>query len=498
MRNDEPNDLKQIIIKYEIAKSEGKICYLDSESYMDIVEHFCRVNRYSAALEAVDAGLAVHPDCNDLKIIKVNALICTKQFDKARLLLDSLDPESDIDILFFRGELQIALNQDFDGAEKYFRQWIDTDEKNLDLSNEDDRLCFKDDFLQVLASVYELKHWMYNPASMIQRWVKLYIEKCSPLTGDEKDMDMARICHDEMMLSEEIKMYTAFLDNNPYLDGGWTYLATLYNSLGDTEETLNAAEFALAVNPDDISAMVLKGSCLQNRNNFVEAEKLFRKYIEVTYDPFVGVSLAECLISQGKIDEANDHLKMAEKKLTTRYMDKLLQLEIRKSISKAYYMAGMYKDALRLTNLVLKYDSLSVEFIIQKANILLKTGKVNSAIKEFHKAIVMSGESFDTIQSVALYLYNQKQWELAGLFFKGIIDKQLSPNYVHCYAKLAMCCLKTGDYEGFLENLQLACNLCEDDVQLTWWNELEDENIDPADYYSFLKRKFVDDRPELL
>lgn len=498
MRNEESKDFIQIMEKYEAARRQGKTCYLDSDDFIDITEHFSRLNMFREALEAAELGLVVHPDNDDLKVTKVNALICTRSYEKAQRVLDTLDPKSNIDVYFFRGELSIALKQDFDGAENYFRQWIEADEECLDLSNEEDKICLKEDFIHVLASVYELKHWMYSPTSMIHRWVDLYMEKCSPLMGDDKDQELVRICHEEMMFSAEIKLYTAFLDNNPYLDGGWTYLASLYNMVGDVDETLNAAEFALAVNPDDYNAMVLKGACMQSRKNFVEAEKIFRKYIEVTGDPYICVSLAECLVPQGKYDEARESLKMAEKQVATKVKDKSQQQEIRKYISSAYYIAGMYKDALRMTNQVLKYIPLSLEFLLQKGSILLRTGNVDSAVTVFNNAIDVAEGSFDSVMSVALELFGEKQWEYAEIYFKMIIENRLSPKYIHYYVKLAVCCLNTGDYDGFLQNLKLACRLCKDDVKMTWSHELEEGHVDSADYYSFLKKLFVDDRRKIL
>ncbi len=498
MKNNKSQELMKVLNKYSTARKEGKACYMDSDDYLDVVEHFCRCNMYKAALEATEAGLEVHPDCVDLKISKVNTLICTKQFEKAKQVLDTIDPEDNIDVYFFRGELLVALNQDFDGAEKSFRKWIEEDEKNVDFSNPKEKANFKENFMQVLASVYELKHWMYSSTSLIHNWVELYIEKCSPLTGDMTDQELVKICHEEMMLSDAIRLWTAVLDNNPYIERGWTYLATLYNMVGDNEEALNAAEFALSVNPNDYSSMALRGACLQRQNNFVEAEKMFRKYIETTGDMCASVALAECLVPQGKTDEAHECLKMSEQYATTRIKDKSQQLEQRKYISSAYYVANMYKDALRLTNLVLKYDPLSVEYILQKAGILLRTGKVESAVTVFNTAIDVAGEAFDTVLTAALELYDEKQWAYAVTYFKMIIDKRMDLEYMHYYAKLAVCCYKTGDIDGFLENLQWACNLCADDVKATWWNELEDGDVSPEDYYTFLKKWFVDEGHEMM
>lgn len=498
MKDDKSQDIVQILLKYTAARREGKTCYMDSDDYLDLVDHYSCCNMFSDALEAVESGIGLHPDCEDLKVAKVNALICTKQYDAAQRLLDTLDPEDNIDVYYFRAELLVALKQDFDGAERNFRKWIVEDGKNFDLSNAKDRANYKENFLQVLSAVYEMKHWMYSPTTMIHKWVELYMEKCSPLTGDISDQELVKICHEEMMLPDAIKLWTAVLDNNPYLESGWTYLATLYNLVGDTEETQNAAEFALSVKPDDYSAMALRGACLQRHNNFAEAEKMFRKYLDGTGDMSACVAVAECLVPQGKTDEARKCLKMAEQYATAKIKDKSQQLEQRKYISSVYYIAGMYKDALRLTNLVLRYDPLSVEYILQKAGILLRTGKVESSVTVFNTAIDVSGEAFDTVLSAALDLYDEKQWAYAQTYFRMIVDKKASPQYIHYYTKLAVCCLKTGDYDGFLKNLLWACNLCVDDVKQTWWNELEEWDVSPDDYYFFLKKWFVEDRHEMM
>jgi tetratricopeptide (TPR) repeat protein len=486
MENEDSKEFEQILKTYEDSKKEGKTCYLDSESFSDISEYYFRKGKIQEALETAEAGLDIHPDNAYLRIAKINALICMDHFEEARDLLVGLDPDEEFDVYFFEGELAIALDNDFERADEYFKLWIDADLDTLDLSVEDDKNRFKDDLVHVMDIFSDLKKDDDDVSPFIRKWVDVYIEKCGPLTGDDYDTDVSSICHDENMISEEINLFTLFLDNNPYMKDGWSYLASLYNVLDNPEEALNAVEFALAISPDDVNAWGTKSLSYRLLNNYVEAEKALRKYLELGGDKRHNVDLAECLMYQDKTEEARKYLDIAEK-FADEVQDKEDQAKIRMLISTVYFECNMQVDAMRMIIQSLEYDDKSVDFIMLKAAILLHMGGSAYAFDAFNDAIKLSGRSLPVIMRAGLEFYDVGQKEAAAYFFKKVVRaRRKDPCQIHAYVYLAVCCLRLQRFDEFLLYLRHACKLVPEEVRQVWPDLLKD--VDPSDYFKVLKQ----------
>ena len=73
---------------------------------------------------------------------------------------------------------------------------------------------------------------------------------------------------------------------------------------GDIEGSLNAVEFALAIDPDDTQALLVKGQDHLLLSNFAEAEKTLTKYIHLTHDDYYNIALANCMMHLGKKEAA--------------------------------------------------------------------------------------------------------------------------------------------------------------------------------------------------
>ena len=53
-------EFKDILNKYESAKEQGKVCYLDSDDFVDIAEYYLANDDLNKMLEAVLDGLKLH------------------------------------------------------------------------------------------------------------------------------------------------------------------------------------------------------------------------------------------------------------------------------------------------------------------------------------------------------------------------------------------------------------------------------------------------------
>ncbi len=486
MENEDSKEFEQILKTYEDSKKQGKTCYLDSESFSDISEYYFRNGRIQEALETAEVGLDIHPDNAYLRIAKINALICMDHFEEARELLVGLDPEEEFDVYYFEAELAIALDNDFERANEYFKLWIDADLETLDLSVEEDKNRFKEDLTHVMDIFTDLKKEGDDVSPFIREWVDVYVEKCGPLTGDDYDTEVSSVCHDENMISEEVNLFTQFLDNNPYMKDGWSYLASLYNLLDNPEDALNAAEFALAISPDDATAWATKSLSYRLLNNYAEAEKALRKYLDLGGDKFHNVDLAECLVYQDKKEEAHKCLEIAEQ-YADEVEDKDEQARVRMLISSIYFEGDMLDDAMRMTIQSLEYDSKSVDSILLKAAILLHMGSSAYAFDAFNEAIDLSDQSLTVIMRAGLEFYDVGQLKAAAYFLEKVVRAgKKDPCQIHAYVYLAVCCLKLERFDEFLLYLRRACWLVPEEVRLVWPELLKD--VEPTDYFKVLKQ----------
>ena len=491
---EESVEFQELLKDYQQSRRQGRNTYFDSDAFIDIAEYYMTHNPLEEAFEVIEDGLAFHPEEEALLALKVNVLISLNRFDEAEAILERLDPKDDHDVYYFYGQLACGKEHDYDRANKLFKKWMKIEmEECRDMPNQEDGATRKREaFMHVILSIAELTE-KKKVVELLMLWIDSYVKHCSPIPGDDIDMDIARTCNENQMYQKEIELYTHILDSNPYLPQGWTYLASLQMLTFDIENALNSVDFALAINPDDAQALLVKGQSFAALSNYEESAKAFRKYIDLTGDNYYNIMLANCLMQTGKREEAYNLLKQEQNIVISDIKDRVMRSDMWAFISEVYRQGGYYTEAMRAINNGLRMMPESASHLVQKGNIYLSKDNVAKAVMFYISAASKEADPISVLVFAASELMGRHYMVAALMFLKMVAHETNNPEHVKAYAYIAYCYYVLGLYNRFEENLEKACQHTPNVVGELWENELM--GVAPEDYFRVLTTLFKNIEP---
>ncbi|MBQ0141695.1 MAG: tetratricopeptide repeat protein [Prevotellaceae bacterium] len=492
----ESDEFQNILKTYEDSLSENKPLYLDSDDFIDVSDYYLQNRMFPQALKCVQNALSLHPNNAVLHGNKVNALINLDKYKEAIKCLEQLNPDDNFDYYYYKAQLALIIDDDRSTADEFFNEWINHELHDInlpplnshtshDLSSIDyERLCA--DFLHIIASFSELADWLFSQP-FISKWVKIYLQYCSPLRGIENDIEIASICHESGLIELEEQLYTQFLDYNPYLSEGWTYLASLQHSNGKYQEAIDSSNFALAIEPDDTSSLLLRGNCYYMLANYKLAIKDYIKYEHITESDINAQIIGKCLMLLGYFDEGHKYLQRSIKYINKNHKKNVgMRAMVLSFIAQAYLDGKFYDEALDSINQALALVPDITEFDVQKAKIYLSTGNLTEAHYWFHKSLETTTLKVPLLINIAReYLFIECYNE--ALEFVELAKEQTSDSqHVEAYSYLTFIFYMLGDKAKYLENLELACQHAPEIICSFWKETLTD--VPQSEYFNILKK----------
>jgi len=484
---DDSIEFKELLHSYEKSRQQGQPSYFDADDFVDIAEYYMRNERLQEALTAAEDGLNLHQGDDDLRSIKANVLISLQRFDEAQEIVDTIQPEDDPDVYYFRGQLACAFGKSFDERNDWFRKWIDEERAECDEMEyaEDSRQRLREAYMHILLSIVDLS-FEDDIYDLMMPWVDEYQQQCSPLEADDIDLDIARACHDAGLIDKEIELYIAFLDVKPYLPQGWTYLASLQSSVDDYEESVNSAEFALAIDASDTQAQLVRALGYYQMGNYDEASTGFKRFIDQTGDGVYYAMLGSSLMRSKRKEEALHYLDLAQDYVSHEVKSKEIKAGTRSYLAEIYLSGGYYDEALKMINLALRSNSKSPEFLMIKGTILLEQHKTALAIKSYLTAINAAERKFPVLTIAGGELMSHGRNEVAMIFLNMALRYDDDPDYEKIYIYLAQGYHLLHMPKQFSKYLKLACEHTPDLVRTCWPDDLI--GVDEADYYDVLMK----------
>lgn len=322
-------DFKRILKTYEEQAEQHKSLYLDADDFADIADYYLNMNRPDDAMEAIEMGLGVHPGDESLLIVKGATYIYDHEFDLAEEVLQTLDPGIP-DVMYQKAQLQYTKYLDLPKAEQIWREWMRMDDNGKQSPQK-----LREDYIHIISSLAELrdedeiedKALKGESGKAVQKWIQEYIDKFSPLGKFEEDAQLADICKDNNLPKLLCDVLTQVLEEQPYLPQGWTNLAIAHHVLKHYEQALEACDFALAVDPNDLQALLTKAHSTNGLDDKQRAKVLFKEYLEKGGDIIQIIPYAEMLFFTNEKEEALRQLERLEKVLDKRRVESEARFE---------------------------------------------------------------------------------------------------------------------------------------------------------------------------
>lgn len=420
-------DFKQILQAYEEQVGKHKSLYLDAEDFADIADYYLSENRPDLAMDAIEMGLGMHAGDDSLLIVKGATLIYEHEFDSAEEVLQTLDPGIP-DVMYQMAQLQYAKYLDLSKAEQIWNEWMRIDEDGNSSPQKQ-----RENYIHIISSLAELRDedeiedekLKAESRQAVQKWIQEYIDTFSPLGKYEEDAQLADICKDNNLPELLCNVLTQVLEEKPYLPQGWANLAIGHYVLKHYEQALEACDFALAVDPNDLHAMLTKAHSTNCLGDKQRAKVLFKEYLEKGGDIIQIIPYAEMLFFTNEKEEALQQLERLRKVLDKRRVE-----------SEARFEA------------VKKYHS------SEKERVAIENMLFNEGIELYSKAYIDIGE----------LCHNHGCYEESIACNKKVLE--VNPENADAYFMIGINHLSLNHYEIASRNFSLALQYSKDQVMM--------------------------------
>ncbi|MDL2211039.1 hypothetical protein LJB79_00465 [Bacteroides sp. OttesenSCG-928-M17] len=290
MRENLPdNNVIKLIEQYEAARAENKTIYMDSDDYCDITSFYLENKKIEEASEAVNRALSIHPDNMELRSDKVSILLYQNEVKKAWEIIKSFEDQNDFLVRLTKIEFYAFTANVAEG--KKLLKTISFEEV------EDD----EDTVQNILYAYHDLE--LYEEAI---NWLGEVIPQ-KVLQNPEIAEIVAKCLTECNRQKEAIDIYNRLLDDAPYSETLWVQLAKSLSIDSQHEKAIEACDFALVINENNVEVRSVKGNTLYQLEEYEAAIKEYEKIRDKDpecYDTFI----AFCYVSLEEYEKAYDLL----------------------------------------------------------------------------------------------------------------------------------------------------------------------------------------------
>lgn len=463
----ESKEFEQMLASFEEAQEHGESIFLDSEQLTDIAEYYHWMGRTDDAAAVADYALSMYEGATAPLVLKARIALLTHNDPKGALALaEQIEDKYDLDYYYIKAEIFIAINKP-DEADLYLETCLD---QVGDMEY--------DDFLLDVATLFI----DYEQTALARKWLN---------RSEETDLNdyqeiLGRILYYEGNYEESIQVFDRLIDNSPYTTYYWDMLACNQLALGLLDETITSCEFAIAITPNDESALLYKGQALMKLRNYEEAIGFFEQYGAIRPSNIDGpLNKGLCLIEQEKYAEGIVSLEKAAKAARHFCPERLWEVE--QELVFSYSQAHELNKALECITMMERLkDADFDETLVLRGHVYLENFEQAMARRCFSKAIEESGYSPHIMMRVAVSLYDNNYIQTAYNILLGFRPEDFN-TLPQSYAYLAICAHDLGKDKEYLTYLRQATQLSPASAKAVL-SPLFPDGLQPADYFEYAQK----------
>ncbi len=429
-------EFQELLHTYETSKNTGEQPFMDVDDLVDIADYYSLNNRDDEAMEVIDYALQLFPYATLPNVFMARNALSQKDIETAKEYLNRIEEKGDPDYHYLVAEIMIA-EEKIEEADRYLRTYM------MNVSVDEYQ-----DYIKDCANLFI----DYDISDKAFQWM---MRSKGDDSKDFKEL-MARILAAVGKYKESEKLLNELLELDPYSINYWNALAGIQLQKGDYADALTSSEYAIAINPENIEALIMKANALQHLQNYKEAMKYYHKYVEAVPDDESGyMQLALCEIYLERKEYALPYLKKA---LSVAKEDSPNLPLIYQNMAFCYSALKQPEKAIEIIEKI-KDDAISdSEFLIIKGYILLENGELGQVGEIWQKAISYSKDPVNTILRIVYSMYDNDYVQGAYNMLKNFLDRLPKETDLpsEIYPFMALCCHDLGNKEEFLMNLNIA------------------------------------------
>lgn len=461
----ESNEFKNTLKRFEEADKNGEEIILDSEEFVDIAEYYYSLGKVETALEIIDRTIDLYPGAAAPLLFKARmALLDYNDIDKANYYADLIEDKTDLEYFYLKAEIMIVDGK-ADEADEYLEErFNEIDDDEIDFFAIDTAALFID----------------YNKVDKAEKW----INRSEATDAVEYKEQYARIMMEIGEYEKSQTLFNELIDKNPYSTKYWNSLASSQFLCNNLEDAIQSCEFALAINPENATALLNKANGLYNLGNYKEALKYYTRYC-----------------SQCPNDENGETLIGFCNMLLEDYVNAIKHFQIAENLSSpdSPMLSDIYKDwAFALCRLNRIDESMAIldkaealatdknDLLVYRGSLLLGSGRFFESKKYFLTAIRDSKFSPTIVMKIAIVIYESGNVEIAYKMFQMLYKRH--PECNGGYPFYAACCYSLKKEDEFLECLKKAIEHSPEETKIAL-GKIFPDNVDISNYYQYMLKK---------
>lgn len=427
-------DFQELLAKYEEMRQNHTHVYLETNELTRLAEYYAYQGNTRASEEVIDYGLKLHPENMDILIYKCNNLAAKGKTNEALSLLNSIPDQNDREVRLTYAGICIE-RKDIEEAERIFKQ--------LAKEEEEDIITFLD-----IADIY----MDANLGKQAYRWLqKAYSQAPNDIEVLES---MADYHYSFQSIEQATVFYNKLLDENPYNIDYWIELTRCYLQTGEVERGMEAVEFALAIDDQNLTCIEMKGYCFQLLGDSESACKCYHHVEQVlTSKSRIQQVLLNCYFLDKKYKEA---LEYCNKLLDGGELETFEKASIyqKRAVCQLFY--EQYQKCKEDIQNGLACDKEYGDLYIIQGELFLTEGRMIEAENAFKKAEAFSMEKTETILDITFTYMRYEYFEEAlNIFLQMEKDDPEGIKRCHCY--MAFCYYRIKNKEQMFKYIVRSC-----------------------------------------
>jgi tetratricopeptide (TPR) repeat protein len=360
----EEDSLYHAINRFEDMIKSNSTLYFDVCEFEVIIDYYLDQHNFKIAEEAVSVGLNQHPASGEIKFRLAQLYIQSGKPSKGLQLLREIEnfETTNSDFYLLKGS---ALNHL--GKKEEANKAFDFAIKNA-IENKDD-VVFNIAFSYINTRRYKLA----------LKYLKL---------AHEINPENISVIHEMALVYERIDdlhsssiFYKKYLDLDPFNDNIWICLGMVYATLGNTDKAIESYDFAIAIHPDNISALFSKANTLVAIGENKEAVKVYLDVIDVEPDNVQAYTY---------IGECYEKLKFYKRSIY--YFNRALQFDPQYGdawygLGIAHFEQGNHTESLKYFKKAKNIDPENPDFWFMLGEVYRKLQMLEKSAESFNRVV---------------------------------------------------------------------------------------------------------------
>lgn len=358
---EDKEELKELIIQYQHLKQGRSHPFLEEDAFERIIDYYDEKDDLPEAMTAAELALEQFPYSANLMIKKADLLLASRKYQDALDLLETAElyDSNDLNLFILKTDAYLALDQQAKAVELLEAALLQFDgEERLDLLFE-------------LADVYD----DYEEFDKVFDCLKLILDE-----DPNNEEALYKICFwtDFTGRNEEsIKLHQAIIEDYPFSELAWFNLAAAYQGLKLYEKSIDAYQYAVAIDEKFDYAYRNMGDAFLRLRKYKEAIEVLEKVLELSRpEDVIYEAIGHCYHRMGKFAQARFNYKKAVHLNST-------DSKLHYKIAVTYMLEEQWQAACKHLENAMRMNRTMPEFNLAMGECMMNLDKYKDAIVYF-------------------------------------------------------------------------------------------------------------------